>query len=182
MSATGWDDDLPNQSGNYVHMKEWKSGEPHRLRFLSAPIRFWLGFNAARKPVRKIENAFAKDEIAVDKYGNLATFCKAAFVWDHAERRVKVWEIRQGTILRAIHDLAKNPDWGDPQGYDLDIIRKDGQPVEYTVQPIPPKRVPEEAALAWAEMCAKGCDLNALLVGGDPFAGGPPTDADPVPF
>jgi hypothetical protein len=66
-------------------------------------------------------------------------------------------------------DLIANPDWGDPRGYDITVIRKGKSlDTEYTVQPSPHKALHPDIEKAFGE---KKLKLEALFDGGDPFAG-----------
>src|SRR5205085_12675627 len=87
-------------------------------------------------------------------------------VWNYTEHAVQVLEVTQATILGQFSDLIANPDWGDPRGYDITVIRK-GQALdtEYTVQPSPHKALHPDIQLAFEE---KKLKLEALFDGGDP--------------
>jgi hypothetical protein len=94
-------------------------------------------------------------------------------VWNYADNAVQILEVTQTTILGQFSDLIAKPDWGDPRGYDITVIRK-GQALdtEYTVQASPHKALHPDIQAAFGE---KKLKLEALFEGSDPFAGRRPS-------
>jgi hypothetical protein len=73
--------------------------------------------------------------------------------------------------MRAIEAFVKNPKWGDPQHYDLQIekVRTGSQDrdVEYNVIPEPPSELDEGIVELARSVPVR---LEALYEGADPFA------------
>ncbi len=88
-------------------------------------------------------------------------------VWNYNESAVQVLEITQNMIQKAIQDLSKSEDWGNPYEYDI-IISKSGKEknTKYTVQPSKPKPLTDEIKKSALD---KPVYLEALFAGGDPF-------------
>lgn len=88
-------------------------------------------------------------------------------VFDYSDQQIKILEITQATIQKAIETLAKDEDWGSPHQYDIKV-NKTGQDksTEYRVNPSPKKPVSEEIKKAAFD---KPVNLEALYRNGDPF-------------
>ena len=149
----------------------------NRVRCLAPPIVGWVGWTAARKPLRRPVDTAApsiptidESEVVIDDKNVIRKFW-ALPIWDYAARRIKVWEIGQSTIQRAIKKLAESADWGDPRRFDLIVTRTtDSGNTSYTVMPAPKKRDEQPAIVAaWKEVVARGFDISRLFDGGDPF-------------
>ena len=88
-------------------------------------------------------------------------------VWDYTSSSIKILEITQTTIQSAIYDLHADDNWGDPKGYDLNVVKK-GEKMEtkYNVIPTPPKDLAESIKTEYAKTRV---DLNKLYSNEDPF-------------
>ena len=167
----------PMSTGSQFYFKPEEGA--NRVRILAPPIIGWIGWTAARKPLRRpvdpaepLIPTIDPEEVVVDDKNTIRKFW-ALPVWDYATKRMKVWEIGQSTIQGPIKELAENPEWGDPRRYDLIVKRTTtGDRTSYTVMPTPKKRADEVIVAAWKEATAAGFDLSRLFAGGDPFRPG----------
>jgi hypothetical protein len=155
-------------SGNYM---KFIDGE-NRIRIVTDAIvgwEWWVpGENGKNKPVRVQECPEEVPAEAVsDGYGNYIKEFYAFGVYNYAEKKIQILEITQKSIQEKLFNLEADPDWGDPKGYDIKIIRgKKGERVVYDVATVPHKELSMEVANAAAE---KPMNLNALWEGKDPF-------------
>ena len=175
---SGWGGEVPSTSSHYVRTKEWDARKPYRFRLLAEPVQGFVGWNKDKKPVRRLRQAeFKPGEVVVDD-DNQISFFRAAPVWDYQLKRVRLWEIRQSGILGALRNYALNPDFGDPQGYDVSVTKDPGPPIRYSVIASPPKPLVPEAQAEWTQVLGAGFDLSQLFTGGDPFNGWMPEAGD----
>jgi hypothetical protein len=159
----------------------------NRFRILSSPIlgnELWI----AKKPVMKpLDVPFTREELEnadtnVDGTPRTPKHFWAMPVLDYKDKAVKVLEITQATIQSAIKDLAADPDWGSPTGYDLVVSRQgEGMNTEYGVIPKPAKPLPDAAKELWDRAVEEGFSLEALFDGGDPFVPEAPVPVKAVP-
>lgn len=157
----------PKAAGNYMKLQ---AGE-NRIRILSAPIYGWLDFGADGKPIR---SKYAEKPKAPFNAAKPIKHFWAMIVWNYNEERVQIYEVTQATIQTPLSNYAKDPDWGNPCGYDIKITKSgEGMKTEYVVTPARPKALDESIKLAFYE---KPICLDALFDGFDPFAdSGKPT-------
>jgi hypothetical protein len=92
-------------------------------------------------------------------------------VYNYQTQTIQILEIKQKTVMRAIEALVKNPKWGDPQHYDLQIekVRTGSQErdVEYNVIPEPPATLDAGIVELAKQVPVR---LEVLYEGADPFA------------
>jgi hypothetical protein len=141
----------------------------NKFRALSKPIIGWIVWEedeeGNRKPVRtqindEPENPTGEDKDRPKKFMAMA-------VLDHADGEVKILEITQQSIIKAIKAYAANPDWGNPFTYDITISKSgEGLKTKYNVQPSPKKPLAKNLIAAANE---KPCNLDALYDGADPW-------------
>lgn len=82
-------------------------------------------------------------------------------VWDYNAGALKVLELTQQTIIRAINELISSDKWGDPREYDINIKREgSGIDTKYYVMPSPPSPTDAVILTVFSE---NKTDLNALL-------------------
>lgn len=127
----------------------------NRFRILSKPVIGWEGWKDG-KPFRRegIEKNVEKDEVDIDqKYGKPKINHFWAFtVFDYTDKKVKLYEVTQKSIMKAIQAITEDDDWGDPEGYDLGIEKTvKGDKTSYTVKPYPPKKISPEIKEALEE-------------------------------
>lgn len=176
----------PETTGKYLKFKEPET----RFRILSSnPLLGYVGWRTEgnkRKPVRKPMGASWTDSEVDD---NKTRHFWAVAVFNYSLARVQVLEITQSTIQKAIESFVKDPDYGDPVGYDI-VVRKSGEGMdtEYQVMPKPPKKADKVIITAWDAMQDK-FDLSRLYAGGDPYgdeplsgSGEPYDEANPPPI
>lgn len=162
----------PPQTGNYMKLQ---TGD-NRFRALGPAIvgnEFWLMENGNRRVVRRrVDEVIDQDELQVDQHGKRERVKHfwAFPVWNYSAKQVQVLEITQRTIQDAIRALAESSDWGEPTQYDL-IVKKQGSNLdtEYAVMPTPKTATPPDAIGEFQKLHP---NLDALFVGGDPFANG----------
>lgn len=96
----------------------------------------------------------------------------ALVIYNHETGSCQIWEITQASIQSAIRGLAKDPDWGAPDQYDISILRTgEGLNTEYTITGSPknmgdPTKVLPDAVNKMAEAAI---DVSKLFEGKDPF-------------
>lgn len=142
-----------------------EKGEPNKVRILSqAPVVGLYQWTADGKPIRWAYDA----EKPAHEYeeGSRPRKFLAVVVWNYATESVQVWEVRQVSIINALHEITRDPDFGHPTNYDLKVT-KQGEKLDTTYQlfPIPSPLTPELQHL----MEAHGVLLEALLHGENPF-------------
>ncbi len=161
----------PETSGKYM---KFKLGE-NRFRILSPKALIgYVGWTERiengkklRQPVRKrTGESWQLGEVERDRVRHFLAFA----IYNYAEKRVQVLEITQSGIIKSLHALTKDSDYGDPRGYDVTVTRRgEGMDTEYTVLPKPPRPVAEEVSAQWTELQRDGFDISRLLSNGDPF-------------
>lgn len=166
------DYEAPKGNSNYM---KFQKGE-NRFRILSKPVLGWLDWED-KKPLRF--QMKQKPEAPIDPKKPIKHFW-AITVWDYTDNAIKVLEITQSSIQKAITDLAKDSDWGNPVGYDIKVVRKgDGMETEYSINPVPHKPISEEIKEAYMN---RPTNLEALFSGGDPFEVKTGAVVDDLPF
>lgn len=152
--------DEVSAGGSSSFMKIQK-GE-NKLRIISKPIEGWVEW------IDKVAYRTTLDEQPETKdEENPPKKFLALVVIDREDEQVKIWEVTQKSIIKAIKTLAANPDWGTPFSYDLNI-NKTGEDLKtkYTVTPSPKKPLSKEAI---ASAKAKPCNLLAIYEGESPW-------------
>jgi len=166
--------ETPQGAGSYMKLQQ---GE-NKFRILSSPIIGWLDWKD-KVPYRfPLKNKPEKPlgEQAIKHFW-------AMIVWDYSDQAVKILEITQSTIQKAIQTLAKDEDWGSPHEYDIKVTRKgQDKSTEYTVNPSPKKALSEDIKTSAK---TKLINLDALYKNADPFiTNGDETHLlfEPLPF
>lgn len=151
---------IPVSGGKYFKPQDGKN----KLRILTSPILGTVGWDKSGlkpAPVRCRMKEKLPDGLESPKH------FWAMVVFDYADSSVKIWEITQQTIQKAIRELATDEDWGSPVEYDLTVTRTgSGMETEYMVNPTPKKALSNEAQVAFKSMTI---NLEALYAGDDPF-------------
>lgn len=162
---------VPKGDSKYL---KFEQGPTEFLPLASAVIGF-LYWTREDKPVRTHEmpDPALLDDARRDEDGNVEIKHFWAFpVWDYATRKVKVLEITQKGVMKAIRKSAENPRWGNPVMKYSFTVTKEGEKLntEYTVQANPSEPISQDIITAWEDAKSKGFDINRLFTGGDPFS------------
>lgn len=81
----------------------------------------------------------------------------------------KILQITQVKIMEQLFKHIADPDYGDPNGYDLKLSRDgEGLKTTYSLTTAPPKAVAKSIAALWEEEQSK-IDLDAYMACEDPF-------------
>jgi hypothetical protein len=159
----------PEKSARYM---KWQQGE-NRFRVLSqSPLignEGWKDKKPIRKPVGASWQLGECDEDKKTGALKLSHFWALA-VWDYATHSIRVLEITQSSIQKAINTLSKDKDYGHPSNYDIVVTRSGStmEDTEYSIMPKPPKAMHVDIVAAWDAIQAR-FDLSRLWVNGDPF-------------
>ena len=150
----------PVQNSKYL---KFTDGE-NRIRILGSAIIGWEDWTADNKPVRYKFTQEPPQALTPDR--KVKHFW-AFPVWDYKDNSVKILEITQTSIRKALQAMISDKEYGDPRGYDIKInkVGKDLD-TEYNVMPMPPKPVSEQVKQAFY---ALKIDMNKLFTGENPF-------------
>lgn len=151
--------EVPQSAGGYM---KFQQGE-NKFRILSKPIIGWLDWKD------KVPHRFGyKNKPEKPMSDQPIKHFWAMIVFDYSDKTVKILEITQSTIQKAISDLSANEDWGSPHAYDLKVTKKGQEKqTEYAVMPSPKKDLSEDVKKAALD---KPINLEALYKNADPFA------------
>lgn len=115
---------------NYTKITE----TPLKFRILTSPIIGYEYFTNDNKPKRSPEPFVSTPDIRSD--GRVKEF-RAFVVWNYEEKHIQIMEITQQTLKKAIVDLTKDPDFGDPKNFDLKVYKTGkGKETKYTLLPL----------------------------------------------
>ena len=166
----------PSASSDYLKIKE---NEKHRIRIMGTskdPATFVQGWEAwpggddnrpHREPYVKGQKEASKELRDLDRDGKPKLFWFFT-VWHEDDEKPMVYEVTQSTIKNAILTYAKNPAWGDPCNYILEIGRTGtGMETVYTVIAEPPVEAPAKAVTD--AMTAAAIDLRVVFKDDNPF-------------
>ena len=167
------DYEVPESPSKYF---KFVKGE-NRFRFLARPIvgnEYWVDEAGKRKPVRK-RIGEDTDLNEVDSDDQVKHFW-AMPVYNYQLKMIQILEITQKSILKELHLLAKDEDWGSPLGYDV-VVTKTGEDKEtrYSVKPKPATALDGRVAIEFKGMSK--FDIERLFDNGDPFGGDNKTQA-----
>lgn len=160
------DDSVSGGSASYMKLE---TGD-NQFRAISKPIAGWIVWETDeddnKKPVRsKLEDG-EPDAPSEEEMDRPKKFLALAVI-DRADDEVKILEITQQSIIKAIKALAENAKWGNPFTYDINVVKKgEGKKTRYTVTPEPKEPLSKALIKAAAE---KPCNLDALYEGEDPW-------------
>lgn len=165
--------DTPESSaGNYLRLES--KGQKVRIRIVSPPLKFVE------------EKTFPDKKTGVE---TTKTVTQYAWLVIHKElvnnepvKTVKGYKAG-AQVYGLIYDLVKNPEWGDPRLYDLEITRTEEHGKYYAVQPLPRPIGPLSEELQKL-VDESGLDLKALFLGapadeGAPHPAGDDDEKDP---
>lgn len=153
------EDALGSGSAKYVKLEKGTKS----IRFISKPINGWLEW-IDKKPVRT-PSSEGEPEASDDE--NPPKKFIAAVVIDRDDDGVKILELTQQSVIKAIRALTNNPKWGNPFTYDISIEKSgEGMKTKYVVTPEPKEPLSKELIEAANE---SPCNLEALFEGEDPW-------------
>lgn len=185
---SGYDYEPETGGSNFLGLRS--KGEMIHVRFVSTPARqrkHWIQGNKGNQAVNCADLRSIADRKA-NNGPNLCPYCgdrvmlkaerlklAVAFGWkvlDRADQnRVKMFtSYAEKSVYEVLQDLSRNPQAGDPQKYDVQITRTEGNPY-YTVLALLQNNVPltpEEIAAVQAS----DIDLVAELIKENSGAGG----------
>jgi hypothetical protein len=163
----------PSMSSDYLKIKE---GEKHRIRIMGTSkdpatfIQGWESWGDDNKPHREpyvLNQPCPKELRDLDRDGKPKLFWMFT-VWHVELEKPMVFEVTQSTIKTPILAYAKNPAWGDPSHYVLEIGRTgSGLETEYTVIAEPPSEPPPKAVTDAMKDAA--IDVRVVFDDGNPF-------------
>lgn len=166
---------IPKKSDQFMKLTVGQ----HKFRIMTAPMMGFVFFaeetdsqgNKTLTPVRRLEEMgnFTPEEMIElnakkNEKGALegSKYFWVVLLWDYEDKRFKVLEVTQITILDSLMAFYKHPEYGDPRKYDITITRTGTtkNDTEYTVLPSPPKKVSLEIEKAFNEL---QFNLDALI-------------------
>ena len=168
---------LPDKSKQFLKLEVGDNV----VRFLTRPLMGYVFFNNENKPVRRgvMEGDFTQKELEEQnaKKGKDGTFEGSRHFWlmlgwSRKHKAPKVIEITQISILKSLHKLIEDKDWGDPRKYDVNINRTGTGELdtEYEVTPKPHKPIDESILKIHKELEEKGLlDLENIWKNEYPF-------------
>ena len=163
----------PSISSDYLKIKE---NEKHRIRIMGTKedpatfIQGWEAWGDDNKPHREIYELgkpCSKELKDMDRDGKPKLFWMFT-VYHVDEERAKVFEVTQQTIKDPILAYARNPKWGDPKNYIIEISRTGtGMETVYSVIAEPPIEPPKQKVMDVMNEAA--IDLSVIFDDGNPF-------------
>lgn len=163
----------PKSSGGGKFTK-FPDGETVRLRVLSDAVTGYQYWTKENKPVSTQNHpGLTPENIRIEDSGKpsrVAHFWAFA-VWHYGANEIQICQITQSTIRAALGDYLADPDYGEPQGYDLKITRSGtGLETKYSVIAAPPKSFELPTSEIKEELA--NINLSALFSGENPFSSG----------
>lgn len=157
------EDSLGSGENAYMKLEKGKS----QFRIISKPVTGWIDWiedgdkkKPMRTPLSDGEPEATDDDNKPKKFVTFA-------VIDKKDGLVKILELTQQSVIKAIRALANNPDWGAPFTYDLNIEKTgEGMKTKYSVQPSPKKPLAKELI---QEAADRPCNLEALFSNENPW-------------
>jgi hypothetical protein len=160
---TGYKD--PSGGSNYMTFAQGAN----KIRLISDAVmgwEYWTEIDGKRRPIRvqSLKDVPVEFRNPVDPKNNPKFFWAMA-VWNYAEEKAQLLQIKQSTIRGMIESFYNNPDWGDPKEYDITITKKgEDLATEYSAVPSPKK------PFDTTEKYIPVANLQAWMEGGDPFS------------
>jgi len=154
---------LPKNYEQPVATSKYYKFQPgdNKFRILSDAIVGYIDWDN-KKPIRTEEKP-EKSFNPARPFKHFWTFV----IWSYKEKAIKILEVTQATIQSAIMHLTTDENWGDPKGFDLNVIKTgEEKETKYNVVPMPPKPLNTEATRAFTEI---NVNLRNLFDNKDPF-------------
>lgn len=160
------EDSLSDGNSRYLKFEQGDT----TFRIISNPITGWLEWiedeedEDKKKPVRTTL-ADGKPE-ASDPENPPKKFVTFVVI-DKEDDEVKILELTQQSVIKAIKSLSDNPAWGAPFTYDLNVNKKGEKlKTKYVVTPSPKSKLTKDQIATAQET---PCNLEALYAGEDPW-------------
>lgn len=152
-------------SGSSLYLKFNKPDT--QFRIISKPISGWLDWIEDGDKKKPIRTTLAEGEPEASDEDNKPKKFVTFVVFDREDDAVKILELTQQSVIKAIRALASNPEWGNPFSYDINV-KKTGEKMKtkYTVTPSPKKPMSKSDIQTCEET---PCNLEALFAGEDPW-------------
>lgn len=139
----------------------------HKVRILRSPIMGWESWtevDGGRKPQRF--KSFQQAVNTPNSDGQIKEF-HAFIVWDYESNMIRLLNVTQKSIQRAIYVQTQDEDWSDPTKYDIVIKRSGkGMDTEYSLVFKLPKPLSEQIKKAFD---AVKIDEEQYFNGGHPI-------------
>ncbi len=150
--------EVPSSGGNYLKLREGAN----KIRILSSPVLGWVRWIDTPDGRRPARSPFDQKPSAAE-----LKHCWLLTIWDYQTSSVAVAEFTQTCIQEGLRDLARNPAWGSPTGFDVSITRKGiGLDTKYSLLPAPKADLPKDVR---AVIDATPVHLEVLFENGNPF-------------
>ena len=163
----------PSLTSDYLKIRE---NEKHRIRIMGTSkdpatfIQGWEAWDQDNNPHREpyeLGKPCSKELKDIDRNGSPKLFWMFT-VYHVDEERAKVFQVTQRTIKDPILAYSKNPKWGDPRSYIIEIGRTgSGMETECTVIAEPPIEPPDQKIIDIMNEAA--IDVRACLTDSNPF-------------
>jgi len=177
-----------SNAGGYLNTSKLGDGEQFKVSILSEePLETWCVWGETEDGNQKKPFRFAAEPSADDITAELGEYRQRMnyegtelekpkfgihfFCFDHADNKVKVFEVTQKTLIKKLDELSQDEDYANLHEWDLKFTRKGlKMQTEYGILPSPRKGDTQaKIDKAWSDAQAAGYDLNQLLIGGSPF-------------
>ena len=127
----------PKSSGgsdNYLNLKEPST---IRVRIMTPALVCYEAWTTDNKPVRKPKGE--KWDLA--NYKGTPQECWAFVVYNYDAEKFQTFATTKKRIIQGLYQLATDPDWGNPSGYDIKLMRtgKTKDDTRYSLSPVAPK-------------------------------------------
>lgn len=156
------DEEVLGGASSYMKLQDGDN----EVRIISKPIFGWIGWED-KKPQRTLL-ADGPPDVTINEPKDKPKKFMACLVIDLADDEIKIMELTQQSIIKAILALDKNAKWGKPYGYNLSINKTGANlTTKYVVTPNPKTPVSSAHKAAATE---KPCNLMALYEGADPWS------------
>jgi hypothetical protein len=152
---------------------KFKEAGAYRFRILSDIIEGWEGWYD-KKPARAVSKLGLPDNVLWDTEPKhflamvvLDRNAETKMEDDDTINPIKILEITQGSIKKALFDLEHNGDWGDSKGYDITVTKSgEGMESRYATIASPHKKLTKAIEDLYKK---EKINLGALFTGDNPF-------------
>lgn len=150
--------ETPQAGGKYAKLQDGKN----EFRILAKPVLGWVAWE------KQIPYRFPYNAKPDKQFEQPLKHLWIVLVWNYNDKAVQVLEITQTMVQKALADLSRNPRWGLPYEYDIEIHRSGKEKgTKYVVNPLPKSKLPDEAMKAALDNPVYL--ENLFIKDGDPF-------------